>query len=80
MAARTNKVTHSDNTKGEIKASQLLNRLFMCGNGEIDLTQSQIQSARIFIGKYKADLKAIELTGKDGGPVRVQASALDEKL
>ena len=70
MAARKNP-THSDNTKGEIKASQLLNRLFSHANGECDMSQSQIQAAKIFIAKYKADLKAIEVSGGDK-PVEIQ--------
>ena len=62
MAARKN-LKHNDNTKGEIKATQLLNRLYSCANGEIELTAQQVHSAKIFIGKYKADLKAVELSG-----------------
>lgn len=70
MAARIKKA-HSENTKGEIKASQLLNRLFSHANGEIELTQSQINAARIFIAKYKADLKAIEISGNDEKPLAI---------
>lgn len=74
MAARKD-TTHSDNTKGEIKATQLLNRLYDHANGEVELTQSQINAAKIFIAKYKADLKSIELSGgKD--PVKVEFSWL----
>lgn len=62
MAARKNK-EHSENTKGEIKASQLLNRLFSHANGECELSQTQIQAAKIFIAKYKADLRAVEISG-----------------
>lgn len=62
MAARINK-SHSENTKGEIRASQLLNRLFSHANGECELTPTQVQAAKVFIAKYKADLKAIEHTG-----------------
>lgn len=78
MAERIRK-QHSDNTKGEIKASQLLNRLYMCGNGEIEMTPMQIQASKIFIAKYKADLKAIEITG-ELKTVIVKATVLDEQL
>ena len=79
MAARIRK-NHSDNTKGEIKATQLLNRLFTHANGECDMSSTQIQAAKIFIGKFKADLKAVELTGSNGGPVRVVAGEADQRL
>jgi hypothetical protein len=80
MAARINKITHDDKTKRLIQASQLVNRLILHANGEIELTQTQINAARIVIGKYIPDLKAIELTGEGGGPVRVIASALDDRI
>ena len=70
MAARKN-TSHSENTKGEIKASQLLNRLFSHANDECDMTASQIQAAKIFIAKYKADLKAIEISGDADNPLTV---------
>lgn len=70
MAARKN-LKHNDNTKGEIKASQLLNRLYSHANGECELTPSQIQAAKIFIAKYKADLKAIEVSGGED-PVKLE--------
>lgn len=63
MAARINKKTHDEKTKGLIRASQLLNRLYSCANGELDMTKDQIQAAKIVIGKYIPDLKAIELSG-----------------
>lgn len=69
MAARKN-TKHSDNTKGEIKASQLLNRLYSFANGECEMTSAQVQAAKVFIAKYKADLKAIEVSGGDQ-PVQI---------
>lgn len=80
MAARINKTTHDEKTKRLIQASQLVNRLISHASGEIEMSQTQINAAKIVIGKYIPDLKAIEVTGKDGGPLRVVASSLDEKL
>jgi hypothetical protein len=70
MAARTNKPLHDDKTKERIRASQLLNRLTQCANGEVELSPAQIQAAKIVIGKIIPDLKAIEHSGPDGGPVQ----------
>ena len=80
MAARTNKTTHDDKTKRLIQASQLVNRLNSHALGEIEMTQTQIQAAKIVIGKVIPDLKAVELTGEGGGPLRIIASSTDESL
>ena len=80
MAARINKTHHDDKTKRLIQASQLLNRLIMHANGEIEMTSSQVNAAKVVIGKSIPDLKAMELTGEGGGPVRVVASALDDRI
>ena len=71
MAARTNKKNHDEKTKKLIQASQLLNRLISHANGENNMTQSQINAAKIVIGKYIPDLKAIELSGNEEKPVIV---------
>lgn len=77
MAARTNKPLHDDRTKERIRASQLLNRLTSHANGECEMSASQVQAARIVIGKIVPDLKAVELTGKEGGPVVIRMDRLD---
>jgi len=66
MAERTNKKYHDTKTKRLISASQLLNRLIDHANDKIDMTASQVQAAKVVIGKSIPDLKAVELTGKDG--------------
>ena len=71
MAARTNKPNHDDKTKRLIRASQLLNRLNSFANGEIEMTQAQVQAAKVVIGKEIPDLKAIEHSGGDE-PVKLQ--------
>lgn len=71
MAARINKPYHAEKTKDLIRASQLLNRLTQCANGEIELTPAQIQAARIVIGKAIPDLKAVEVTGNSDAPVQM---------
>lgn len=66
MAARTNKTHHAEKTKRLIRASQLLNRLNSFANGEIEMTNAQVNAAKIVIAKEIPDLKAMELTGKGG--------------
>lgn len=69
MAARTNKPNHEEKTKKLIQATQLLNRLNSFANGEIEMTQAQVNAAKIVIGKTIPDLKSIELSGNEEKPV-----------
>ena len=78
MAARINKTEHADKTKRLIQASQLLNRLFSHAKGEVEMTASQVNAAKIVIGKAIPDLKAMELTGADGGPLELIAKWQDK--
>lgn len=80
MAARKNKKTHSENTKGEIRATQLLNRLFSNAMGEVEMTPAQVQSAKIFIGKFRADLKAIDITANVSGNINLTLLPVDADL
>ena len=80
MAARTNKPLHEDKTKRLIQASQLLNRLYSHANGEIEMTQSQVNAAKVVIGKAIPDLKAMEITGEGGGAVLLQLTNTDANL
>ena len=79
MAARTNKPYHDDKTKRLIQASQLLNRLISHANGEIEMTQSQVNPAKVVIGKSIPDLKAIELSGDPDAPVSLSVTWQEPK-
>jgi hypothetical protein len=70
MAARKNKILHDDKTKRLIRASQLLNRLNSYANGEIELTQGQVQAARIVIGKEIGDIAVQKVSVE--GPVQLE--------
>jgi hypothetical protein len=80
VAKRTEKINHDEKTKRLIGASQLVNRLEKHANGEVEMTPTQVQAAKIVIGKYIPDLKAIELTGEAGGPVKVIIQGTDSIL
>lgn len=70
MAARTNKRRHDEQTKRRIQASQLLNRLNSFANGTIRMSSAQVHAAKVVIGKSIPDLKSIEHSGQDGGPIQ----------
>lgn len=79
MAARKDP-KNRDSSNKLAGATQLLNRLIKHANGEIDMTPTQVNAAKIVIGKYIPDLKAVEHSGKDGGPVILQLSNADARL
>lgn len=80
MAARINKPEHAEKTKRLIQASQLINRLNSHALGKIEMTQSQINAAKIVIGKTIPDLKSIEVSGEGGGAVILQLTSTDANL
>ncbi len=74
MAARTQKPKHDENSKRRIQASQLLNRLYLLAMGKGTMRSEQVLAAKIVIGKTIPDLKAVEHTGRDSGPIQHEAS------
>ena len=80
MAARTNKPKHEEKTKLLIQATQLLNRLYQHANGEIEMTQSQVNAAKVVIGKKIPDLKAVELSGNKDAPLVLSLTKTDADL
>jgi hypothetical protein len=49
-----------------IKAGQIMDRLEKHINGEIEMSNTQIQAAKILLAKALPDLKAVEHTGDIG--------------
>lgn len=70
MAARRDP-RNRDSSNKLASATQLLNRLIKHGNGELDMSMSQINAAKIVIGKYIPDLKAVEHRGDPDNPISV---------
>jgi hypothetical protein len=71
MAARTSRTSWNDKWRDRIDAAMLLKRLTEHVVGTTEMSPSQISAAKILLNKVAPDLKAIELTGADGGPVQV---------
>ncbi len=75
MAARLNKL-HQDDIRQKIQASQLINVLQNHAlNAEGEISPSRMKAIEILLRKSIADLSAITLTGKDEGPVQIEAIA-----
>jgi len=60
------KLSHDDKTREKIRTSQIINRLEKHIFGEVELTTSQVQAAKVLLGKTLPDLAQTQLTGKDG--------------
>lgn len=61
MAARK-QPKNRDSSNKLAGATQLLNRLIMHANGKCEMSATQVNAAKIVIGKYIPDLKAVELS------------------
>lgn len=55
-----------DEIREKIQGSQLINRLQDHVMGAVELTPSQVNAAKVLLGKVIPDLKATELSGPDG--------------
>lgn len=71
---------HQDLVRAKIQASVIINRLQDCVTGKVELTAIQVQAARILLDKSVPSLSSTELTGTDGGPLRIVATQTDETL
>ncbi len=57
--------------RAKIQTSQLINRLQGDALGKLDLTDGQRASINILLRKSLPDLSAVELTGGEGGPLKM---------
>ena len=72
---------HQDDVRAKIQVSQLINVLMGQALGTSDeIGMIRMKAIEILLRKSLPDLSAIELTGKDGGPVRVMATPVDDAL
>lgn len=77
MAARK-RTTLSEDWKAKIQASQLINRLQKHVDGEVDLSATQVNAAKILLGKAVPDLKSTDNTHK-GDPDKPISMELTSK-
>lgn len=71
MAARTKKIRHDEETRNKIKAAQIINRLNLHVMGDIELTATQVSSAKLLLGKILPDLQAVTHSGDDDNPLNM---------
>lgn len=58
MAARTRKTELDEKWKEKIKAGVIMDRLLRHVNGDIEMSTTQINAAKILLGKIIPDLKS----------------------
>jgi len=70
--AKRKQLWHPDVVRQKIQASQLINRLTenALSDGEI-MTASQVNSAKILLGKAIPDLSSVQVGGDKDNPVNV---------
>jgi hypothetical protein len=70
--AERKQLWHPDDVKKKIQTSQLINRLTEHAlSAEPIMDASQVNAAKILIGKVLPDVKAVELSGPNGGAIEV---------
>jgi hypothetical protein len=72
MAARKRRTTVNEKWREKIQSSMLVDRLVKHAVGEIEMSATQIKAADILLKKVAPDLKAVEHSGEDGGPIRTR--------
>ncbi len=72
MAGRKKGYRHNEACRAKIRASQLINRMSKIAMGEVEADAQQVNAAKTLLNKVLPDLKAMELTGPNDGPIQVQ--------
>lgn len=71
MAARK-QLFHPDDIKSKIQTSQLINRLESHALSDSPLLDaSQVNAIKILLNKVVPDVKSLELSGPNGGPIDI---------
>lgn len=60
MPARKRRIRHDQDTRNKIQATQLINRLYKCAMGEVDMDSQQVTAAKTLLAKVLPDLQSVE--------------------
>jgi hypothetical protein len=70
MAARLDPA-HDERTRAKIQTSQLINRLILHVNGEVELSTTQVRAAEILLKKTLPDLSSVEVGSDPEKPMKM---------
>lgn len=78
MPARTVKIRHDEETRAKIQTSQLLNRLndhvFGKDGTAVEISQTQMKAIEILLRKTLPDLAAVQISGDEDSPVKLEVT------
>jgi len=69
LAGRPMGRRHQDDVRKKIQATQIINRFWEVFEGNLELTNQQVNIGKTLLDKVLPDLKAIELSGDADAPV-----------
>ena len=71
MASTRRKVVLTDDWKENLRASNIMTRLMKHFEGEVELSRTQLDAAKIILAKILPDLKSIEHSGDQDKPMKM---------
>lgn len=74
MAARINKIRHSEDIRRKIQVSQLINRLEKYALGDLpdeEVSSNRLNAIKCLLGKTLPDLSSIEISAQVDGNMNV---------
>lgn len=79
MAARKMRVRHQDEVRAKIQASCLIDRLHKHAKGEVEMSATQVQAAKILLDKAVSNAPT-EISGPGGEPFVLHLAQTDAAL
>ena len=77
MAARKNTPTLNEGWKHKIRVGVIVDRLDKHVNGELEMTATQINAAKILLGKTIPDLNRMDVGNADDKPFQTETTLKD---
>ena len=78
MAARTRRLTQTEETRTKIQVAQIINRLHAHMMGEVTMDSAQVSSAKTLLAKALPDLQAVQISGDEANPLTI--SVIERKI
>lgn len=80
MAGRPMNKLHQDDVRKKIQASHIIKRFQAAFDGEIELSQAQINVGKTLLDKALPDLKAVEISGDSENPLQTVTKVVIEPM
>jgi hypothetical protein len=60
-------IVHDKNTRDKIQAAMIINRLYGCVMGEVELSPQQVNAAKALLNKVLPDLQSVQMDASVDG-------------